>query len=857
MKTRNHILRTIPLVILALALVLVFYTPQSAFADGTLGASKACAGHTLGEVNGCQACMEGENLHICENNFPDANFRGYLTDELFGSDSVPVEQVNNQTEIACSNRTITSLKGIEFFGALESLYCSSNQLTSLDVSHNPALESLYCDSNQLTSLDVSQNPALYDLESGWNQLTSLDVSHNPALVFLHCHSNQLTSLDVSHNPALHSLFCYFNQLTSLDVSHNPALLFLNCPSNQLTSLDVSQNPALEYLFCESNQLTSLDVSQNPALERLSCSENQLTSLDVSQNPALKELYCYSNQLTSLDLSHNPALMNIQSTQRTVAQIDNPTIVDLKALVGADKLGYILSVKGGSYDSASGLVTLEDESTSFSYVYDTNNEKAGNMTVFVDVETPKITLTYEFGGRSVKYEEGDSVTVEAYSGRKTNVNYSFFWPTSEDGEYYITYWKIRDDESGKLYAHWEEFTPYEDTVFEAVWKKKCVIKYNFEYENLPLRSFDSVRPVELTYSEPRYYDDIRAMDTITRIRQSWRAAWEDDTTTHVVLWIYHPSGNLISEMVNVIGWREIVPQHNQVYIIDQEIYPQGDMTFYAAWNLGWNRTLGRNWYYMGDNTFPVSCFKEIEGETYYFDELGFAVTGIYEVEGKQYLFDEDGVLMGEIIPPSEDALKEAAGVSDDSTDVIMDVEKQEGEADPADVEKIEKEVSEEFKVVAAFDIKLFAVEYDAEGKEISREPITQLNKPVLLTFVTPGAEGKTYQVVRIHVNEKGEVEVALLPTTDNGDGTVSAESDKFSMYYVVEKKESQETNRLPGDVNDDGEVTLMDLVRLCKYLAGYDVEIHEQNSDVNGDGQVTLMDLVRLCKYLAGYDVVLE
>ncbi|MBQ7145176.1 MAG: leucine-rich repeat protein [Lachnospiraceae bacterium] len=211
----------------------------------------------------------------------------------------------------------------------------------------------------------------------------------------------------------------------------------------------------------------------------------------------------------------------------------------------------------------------------------------------------------------------------------------------------------------------------------------------------------------------------------------------------------------------------------------------------------------------------------------------------------------------VTTPSDKDMKEAAAITDENTDVVMDVEKQEGEADPADVERIEKEVDENLEVVSSFDVKMFAVEYDAEGKEISREPITQLNKPVLLTFVTPGEAGKTYQVVRIHVNEKGEVEVALLPTTDNGDGTVSAESDKFSMYYVVEKKEGQETNRLPGDVNDDGQVTLMDLVRLCKYLAGYEVDIHEQNSDVNGDGNVTLMDLVRLCKHLAGYDVVLE
>ena len=64
-------------------------------------------------------------------------------------------------------------------------------------------------------------------------------------------------------------------------------------------------------------------------------------------------------------------------------------------------------------------------------------------------------------------------------------------------------------------------------------------------------------------------------------------------------------------------------------------------------------------------------------------------------------------------------------------------------------------------------------------------------------------------------------------------------------------------RLPGDVNNDGKVSLLDLARLCKFLAGYNVTIHEQNSDVNGDGKVSLLDLARLCKYLAGYNVTLK
>ena len=63
--------------------------------------------------------------------------------------------------------------------------------------------------------------------------------------------------------------------------------------------------------------------------------------------------------------------------------------------------------------------------------------------------------------------------------------------------------------------------------------------------------------------------------------------------------------------------------------------------------------------------------------------------------------------------------------------------------------------------------------------------------------------------------------------------------------------------LPGDVNGDGQVTGMDLIRLRKYLAGDNVEIDLSNADVNGDGKVTGMDLIRLRKYLAGADVELQ
>jgi Leucine-rich repeat (LRR) protein len=204
---------------------------------------------------------------------------------------------------------ISNLSGIEAFENLDSLYCSKNLLTYLDISGCAALKVLHCNHNQLTSLDVSNNSALIYLESSYNPLTSLDVSNNTALTRLGCFHHQLTSLDVSNNIALTYLNCYGNQLTSLDVSNNTALTILWCGDNQLTSLDVSNNTALTNLGCVENILTNLDVSNNTALTKLQCGGNQLAALDISNNIALgteadPHANCY------LDLENMPTLEEV-------------------------------------------------------------------------------------------------------------------------------------------------------------------------------------------------------------------------------------------------------------------------------------------------------------------------------------------------------------------------------------------------------------------------------------------------------------------------------------------------------------------------------------------------------------------
>ena len=254
-----------------------------------------------------------KDIEINVANFPDENFRNYLLGQDYGADGkLTTGEINQITEINVSGSPnnkgdIKSLKGIEYFIALKTLYCSYNHIASLDVSKNTVLKELSCYSNQLTALDVSKNTTLTTLSCGENQLTALDVSKNTALTRLDCEINQLTSLDVSKNTALTRLYCSYNQLTALDVSKNTSLIYFHCYFNQLITLDVSKNTALTKLFCSDNQLTALDVSKCTSLQTLNCHSNQLTALDVSKCTSLLTLYCHSNQLTALDVSKNTTL----------------------------------------------------------------------------------------------------------------------------------------------------------------------------------------------------------------------------------------------------------------------------------------------------------------------------------------------------------------------------------------------------------------------------------------------------------------------------------------------------------------------------------------------------------------------
>jgi hypothetical protein len=239
---------------------------------------------------------------------------------------------------------------------LQQLYCSNNQLTSLDLHNNESLSRFDCDHNLLDSLNISHT-SLASLVCPFNKLTKivlptgyfgyLDCSNNlmkeipmPASNTygqLNCDNNQLTQLDVSKqsnldvltttgNPGLATICVTPAQLTHVsftkdastqlvsncdqlnaniipDSNFRKSLISLGFDTNNDGKIQMSEVQGITTLTVEDKNIHSLaGIEYFTSLTYLDCSKNQLTSLDLFANDKLVKVYCHTNQLTSFKIS---------------------------------------------------------------------------------------------------------------------------------------------------------------------------------------------------------------------------------------------------------------------------------------------------------------------------------------------------------------------------------------------------------------------------------------------------------------------------------------------------------------------------------------------------------------------------
>ena len=105
--------------------------------------------------------LSAGDVEINETNFPDSVFRSFVaaTYDAYSDSVLSEAELAAVTTMSVVGSDIASLKGIEFFTALQKLYCHNNRLSALDLSANTELTVLYCQNNQLAALNLSSQPS--------------------------------------------------------------------------------------------------------------------------------------------------------------------------------------------------------------------------------------------------------------------------------------------------------------------------------------------------------------------------------------------------------------------------------------------------------------------------------------------------------------------------------------------------------------------------------------------------------------------------------------------------------------------------------------------------------------------------
>ena len=331
---------------------------------------------------------------IDEYNFPDSEFRNYVRYflDLNKDNALTWNELARVGSIDVSESSIESLEGISYFVVLDRLDCSNAQLQKLDLSFNVFLRYLDCSGNKLTSLTLGDGSSsgvacLYPLETlncSDNLLTSLDLRQCYSLRGLQCHYNALTSLDISSCEYLNYMYYNFfghaydreeyyrtheseyycsaydgtntlsfdflvnlkteseeipamfsftpvainettfpddnfrDKVTSeYDLNHDGILSWKEVVQvarmrveymEEVTSLKgIEYFLALRELRCQEDRISTLDVSKNTWLGALRCFGNNMTSLSICGGEQWTMILCHYNNLTNLDISDCPNL----------------------------------------------------------------------------------------------------------------------------------------------------------------------------------------------------------------------------------------------------------------------------------------------------------------------------------------------------------------------------------------------------------------------------------------------------------------------------------------------------------------------------------------------------------------------
>ena len=753
-------------------------------------------------------------------NFPDANFRAVVsTFDNNGDEQLDEAEIAAVTEIDCSGKNISSLKGIEYFTALTALWCYDNQLTALDVSGNPRLELLSCYGNQLTALDLSSNTVLAKLWCFNNKLTTLNISSNSKLELLSCYDNQISELDVSSSTELMWLNCYRNRLTSLDVSNNAKLKSLNCYGNQLASLDLNNNPALTDLMCDGNshpvnldENRSLDLTTLPGQFDVSKVLEWMSGCTVDGTKITFHEGC-----STVNYRYNCGNGKIMEAALTTDDPADKTIGYIDYSENTYKGNICSNMPNRQEGNIDSSITLSEMSPT---------RPKGKFMYWVDIHT------------NTRYQPGETVTLKG--DMELVAIWALDWDTSK---FYLTLKEgcygepgsivevpiiLNDKTTGIKKVHLDaEFTRAEVTNASGININACypeVCDYSYRQEEF----MEVEEGLQIgTVRVPIPADAKPGTGFVIYPTEIGKLIVEDDDGP---LCVYLDSKNSVDGQrfkTSAYGlYASSVPMFIISYITDLETNAGLPIQY---------KTQG----------VPCNLTDEIptrEGYTFRgWSTNREAVTVDYQ-PGARYTADERLRLY-------------AVWEQQEVTGCCLEVGKM--------VATHGKEVLVPISIsqnpgFAGINVK---IDYDKSRLQfIGSGDIAGLD-----WTVNTGDNAGAVMVSTRNYTKDGEILLLKFKVLEDApDGFAKVSLFNADVLTIDEKPISvtlssggvEVITRLPGDVTGDGVLDTRDALRLKKHLAGLDAPIVWQNADVTGDNDVTLADLLRLMKYLAGMQVEL-
>ena len=360
-------------------------------------------------------------------NFPDKNFRDVV--KTFDTDDNNIlsdNEIAAVKEIDCKGRAITNLKGIEYFTALEYLYCSKNELTALDLRQNTELKELNCSTNLLTALDLSQNPNLTRVICSENALTALNLSSNSKLTNLNASGNireitltgntfdlsSLPGFDVSKARNWQVGTVSGNTLTvdgnaavviySYDISYTGTelddeekdVIFTLAIAGRGTEIAINETNFPDKDFREflldkeanidRNQDGKLSTGEIALVQDIDVYDMEIADLTgIEYFTELKYLDCAGNHLTSLDLSRNTKLAELDAENNTYTITPVNDRFYLASLPAGFDVAKTSHWQGGTVSG--NILTIDSDVDEVTYDYDCGKDFTTTFTLEIPTQ----------------------------------------------------------------------------------------------------------------------------------------------------------------------------------------------------------------------------------------------------------------------------------------------------------------------------------------------------------------------------------------------------------------------------------------------------------------------------------------